>query len=121
MQSAGAAGTAKAPERQIAGAAHVLITYKGAELAPSTVTRTKQAARARAQEALGKLKAGKAFEDLVKEYSDDGSKVAAGAIGNFERNAMPAAFADATFAMKVGDVSEVVETPRGFHIIRRTK
>jgi parvulin-like peptidyl-prolyl isomerase len=34
---------------------------------------------------------------------------------------MPEPFSKATFAMKVGEMSEVVETPRGFHIIKRTK
>jgi peptidyl-prolyl cis-trans isomerase NIMA-interacting 1 len=118
---------APAPEptaaRQIAGAAHVLIAYKGAERAPKTVTRTKDAAKARANEALAKLKGEKAtFEELVKQYSDDDiSKQANGMVGNFERNAMPAAFADATFNMEVGKVSEIVETPQGFHIIKRTR
>jgi peptidyl-prolyl cis-trans isomerase NIMA-interacting 1 len=110
-------------ERQIAGAAHILVAYKGAERAPKTVTRSKDDAKKRATEVLGKLKEGKStFEDLVKQYTDDEiSKAANGAVGNFERNAMPPAFADATFAMKVGDLSEVVETPQGFHLIKRTK
>lgn len=111
------------PPRQIAGAAQVLVTYKGAELAPPTVTRTKDAAKKIAAEALAKIKKDKMpFEEAAKKYSDDpASKAAGGAIGNFERNAMPAAFSTATFAMKVGDISDVVETPRGFHIIKRTQ
>ncbi|UQA56251.1 peptidylprolyl isomerase [Polyangium aurulentum] len=110
-------------ERQIAGAAHILFAYKGAERAPKTITRSKADAKKRADEAHAKLKDGKAtFEELVTQYSDDDiSKQANGMIGNFERNAMPAAFADATFNLKVGDVSEVVETPQGFHIIKRTR
>jgi hypothetical protein len=114
---------AAVPERQIAGAAHILFAYKGADRAPKTVTRTKDQAKKRADEALAKLKDGKAtFEEFVTQLSDDDiSKQANGMIGNFERNAMPAAFADATFNLKVGDVSDVVETPQGFHIIKRTK
>lgn len=110
-------------ERQIAGAAHILIAYKGAERAPKTITRSKEEAKKRAQEALNKLKTDKAtFEDIVKQYSDDDvSKPANGAVGNFERNAMPAPFADATFGMEVGALSDIVETPQGFHIIKRTK
>lgn len=112
-----------AGERQIAGAAHVLIAFKGAERAPKTVTRSKDDAKKRAQEALNKLKSDKTtFEEIVKQYSDDDvSKAANGAVGNFERNAMPAAFADATFGMEVGALSDIVETPQGFHIIKRTK
>ncbi len=112
-----------APPREIAGAAHILVAYTGAELADKAVTRTKDAAKKRAAEALGKIKKDKMpFEEAAKKYSDDPtSKDVGGAIGNFERNAMPAAFSTATFAMKVGDISDVVETPRGFHIIKRTR
>ena len=97
------------PEREIAGAAQILVTWKGADLAPKTVTRTKEAAR-------------KIAEEAAKKYSDDeGSKNIGGAIGNFEKNAMPEAFSKATFAMKVGEISDVVETPRGYHVIKRTR
>jgi hypothetical protein len=111
------------PPRQIAGAAQILVAYTKAELAPKTVTRTKEAAKARAAEALAKIKKDKMpFEEAAKKYSDDpASKDVGGAIGNFERNAMPETFSTATFAMKVGDISDVVETPRGFHIIKRTQ
>jgi hypothetical protein len=114
---------AAVPQREIAGAAQILVTYTGAELAAKTVTRTKDAAKKRAAEALDKIKKDKMpFEEAAKKYSDDaGSKDLGGAIGNFERNAMPEPFSTATFAMKVGDISDVVETPRGFHIIKRTR
>ncbi|MDI1481469.1 peptidylprolyl isomerase [Polyangium sp. y55x31] len=110
-------------ERQIAGAAHILVAWKGAERAPKTVTRSKDEAKKRAQEVHKLVKDGKqTFEELVAKYTDDEiSKAANGAIGNFERNAMPPAFADATFAMEVGTISDVVETPQGFHIIKRTR
>jgi hypothetical protein len=111
------------PVREIAGAAQILVAYKGADLAAKEVTRTKDAAKKRAAEALEKItKSTLPFEEAAKKYSDDaGSKDLGGAIGNFERNAMPASFSTATFAMKVGEISEVVETPRGFHIIKRTR
>lgn len=111
------------PPREIAGAAHILVAYSGAELAAKTVTRSKDSAKKRAAEALDKIKKAKMpFEEAAKKYSDDpGSKDLGGALGNFERNAMPEPFSKATFAMKVGDISDVVETPRGFHIIKRTK
>lgn len=115
--------SAAPPVREIAGAAQILVAYKGAELAAKEVTRTKDAAKKRAAEALEKItKSTLPFEEAAKKYSDDaGSKNLGGAIGNFERNAMPASFSTATFAMKVGEISEVVETPRGFHIIKRTR
>lgn len=111
------------PPREIAGAAQILVAYKGAENAPKTITRSKDDARKRAEEALKELKKDESkFAELVKKYSDDPiSKSTEGRIGNFERNAMPAAFSDACFAMQVDSISDVVETPRGFHIIKRTK
>ena len=111
------------PEREIAGAQHILVSYKGAELAAKGVTRSREDAKKRAEEALGKLNKDRVpFEEAAKKYSDDeGSRAIGGAIGNFEKNAMPEAFSRATFGMKVGEVSEVVETARGFHIIKRTR
>jgi hypothetical protein len=120
--SGSAAPPAPTSDRQIAGAAHILIAYKGAELAPKTVTRSKEDARKRAEEVLSKLQTNKGtFAELAGQYSDDPSKIAGGAIGNFERNAMPPAFSDATFGLDVGAMSGIVETPRGFHIIQRTR
>ncbi|NUQ79865.1 MAG: peptidyl-prolyl cis-trans isomerase, partial [Polyangiaceae bacterium] len=108
--------------REIAGAAHILIAYKGAELAPKGVTRSKEEAKKRAEEVFAKLKADKTkLAELAATYSDDASKATGGAIGNFERNAMPSAFSDAAFGLEVGGLSEIVETPRGFHIILRTR
>jgi NIMA-interacting peptidyl-prolyl cis-trans isomerase 1 len=112
-----------APPREIAGAQQVLVAYKGAELAPKGVVRSKAEAKRVAEEALKKIKKDNvAFEEVAKKYSDDEvSKGAGGAIGNFERNAMPEAFSKVAFELKVGDVSDVVETPRGYHIIKRTR
>ena len=99
------------------------MSYKGADLAPRGVTRAKADAKRIAEEALRKIKKDKvAFEEVAKKYSDDeGSKSVGGAIGNFERNAMPEAFSKVAFDLKVGEISDVVETPRGFHIIKRTQ
>jgi parvulin-like peptidyl-prolyl isomerase len=107
----------------VVGAAHILVAYKGALGAAKTVTRTKADAKKRADEAHDRLVAHQGtFEELVAKYSDDDlSKPAGGKIGNFERNVFPQAFTDAAFGMAVGGLSEVVETPRGFHIITRTK
>jgi NIMA-interacting peptidyl-prolyl cis-trans isomerase 1 len=103
-------------------AQHVLVIYKGAKRAPNGVTRSKADAKARAHEALAKIRSGTSFEDAVKAYSDDaGSVDRMGSLGKFRRDAMDPAFAAAAFALKVGEVSDVVETPFGFHIIKRTQ
>ncbi len=105
------------------GAAHLLVAYKGALGVAKTVSRTRADAKTRAAEARAKLVAQPGtFEQLVATYSDDEiSRPANGKIGNFERNVFPPAFSDAAFGMAVGGISEVVETPRGFHVIVRTK
>jgi hypothetical protein len=103
-------------------AQHILVAYKSAKRAPKGVTRTKAEAKGRAQEARSKSTTGTAFEDLVKEYSDDsGSAARLGSLGKFRKTDMDPAFGAAAFALKVGEVSDVVETPFGFHVIKRTQ
>lgn len=103
-------------------AQHVLVVYKGAKRAPKGVTRTKVEARTRAEEALEKIRSGVAFEDVVKAYSDDtGSVDRMGSLGKFHKGDMDPTFAGAAFALKVGQVSDVVQTPFGFHVIKRTQ
>jgi hypothetical protein len=118
--STATATTTPVPETVIAQ--HILCAYKSAKRAPSGVTRTKAEARARATEALGKIRGGTSFEDIVKGYSDDaGSLDRMGSVGKFRREAMDPAFSAAAFALKVGEVSDIVETPFGFHLIKRTQ
>jgi hypothetical protein len=103
-------------------AQHILVAYKTAKRAPKGVTRSKADAKARAAEALAKIQSGTSFEDAVKEYSDDaGSADRMGSVGKFRRDAMDPAFSAAAFALRVGQVSDVVETPFGFHVIKRTQ
>jgi peptidyl-prolyl cis-trans isomerase NIMA-interacting 1 len=103
-------------------AQHILIGYKGAKRLPKTVVRSRAEAIARADEALAKLRAGAEFEDMVKEYSDDpGSVDRLGLLGKFHRKDLDPAFSKAAFALQVEQISDVVETPFGFHIIKRTQ
>ena len=120
--SAATSASANTPPPDTIIAQHVLVAYKGASRAPKGVTRSKVDAKARAQEALAKIKAGAAFEDVVKQYSDDtGSLDRMGSVGKFHRTDMDPAFSAAAFALKVGEVSDPVETPFGFHVIKRTQ
>jgi peptidyl-prolyl cis-trans isomerase NIMA-interacting 1 len=116
------ASASPAPPPDAIIAQHVLVAYKGAKRAPKGVTRSKADAKARAAEALAKIRAGTPFEDVVKEYSDDtGSVERMGSLGKFRREDMDPAFATAAFALAVGQVSDPVETPFGFHVIKRTQ
>jgi peptidyl-prolyl cis-trans isomerase C len=81
---------------------------------------TKAAAKAKAEELLKKVKAGGDFAALAKENSDCPSKERGGDLGLFGRGQMTPPFETAAFAMKVGDISDVVETQFGYHIIKLT-
>ncbi len=73
-----------------------------------------------AQDVLAQLKKGASFEDLAKKYSKDASAVKGGDLGWFPRGAMVPAFEKAAFSLKEGEISDIVQTPFGFHIIKVT-
>jgi hypothetical protein len=101
-------------------ASHILVSWKGAALPGAT--RTKDEARKRAQEVIDKLKKGGDFAKLAAEYSEDRSnKDRGGDLGAFAKGRMVPPFENAAFALKVGEVSGIVETQFGFHVIKRTK
>jgi parvulin-like peptidyl-prolyl isomerase len=102
---------------------HILVAYKGAKNAPYSVTRTKDEAKKRAAEALAKVKDPSSdFEDVVALYSDDAaSKDRRGSLGKIKRDGVVKEFGDAAWALDEGEVSGVVETPFGFHIIKRNQ
>ena len=95
-------------------ASHILIrTPENAD------PKTKEAARAKADDLLKQVKAGKDFAELAKSNSQDpGSAVNGGDLGYFQQGQMVGAFERAAFSLKPGDVSDVVETPFGYHIIK---
>lgn len=102
-------------------ARHILITYEGARsVGEEGQKRTKAAAQQQAKDVLAKVKApGADFAALAKQYTDEAhGKETGGDLGSFTRDAMVKEFSDAAFSLKVGTVSDVVETPFGFHIIR---
>jgi peptidyl-prolyl cis-trans isomerase D len=96
-------------------ASHVLV--KAAKDAPAA---ERQKAKAKANALLEQLrKAPATFADVAKKNSDDsGSAERGGDLDFFARGAMVKPFEDAAYAMKAGEISNVVESDFGFHIIR---
>jgi peptidyl-prolyl cis-trans isomerase C len=89
----------------------------------STGNRTEEQARKRAEEILQKVRSGADFAKLAKEFSDDpGSKQNGGSLGAIPRSQVAALFvpefAKAVEALQPGQVSDLVKTQYGFHIIR---
>jgi hypothetical protein len=103
-------------------ASHILISYKGADRADSKITRNKQAAKKEAERIRGLiLDQGKDFAEMAKKHSDGPSGPKGGDLGSFKFEVMAKPFSEAAFALEVDEVSEVVETGFGFHVIKRTK
>jgi peptidyl-prolyl cis-trans isomerase D len=98
-------------------ASHILITA-----AKDSPEAEKKAARAKAEELLKLVKAKPAsFADVARKNSQDpGSAVKGGDLDFFGRRAMVNAFEDAAFSMKTSDISDLVESEFGYHIIQLT-
>lgn len=112
----------RAREPKAIGAKHVLVMHEKSERRPESLKRTRDEAKKRAEECLAKIRAGKDFDEMVLEYSDEpGSAERKGDLGVFEKKVMVKQFAEAAFALEVGQVSDIVETPFGFHVIQRTE
>lgn len=96
-------------------ASHILICYDGAERCDQK--RTKDEAKAMAEE-IAKSVTPTNFATVATQKSDDaGSAKNGGDLGWFGKGLMTPAFEAAAFALKDGQISQVVETPFGFHII----
>lgn len=101
-------------------ASHILIKTqddKGKELSDEK----KKEAKKKAEEALAKVQGGEDFAKVAKEYSQDSSAANGGDLGTFGRGQMVKEFEDAAFSMKDGEISGIVETQYGYHIIKVTK
>ena len=94
----------------------------GSDRAGKSVLRTKEQALVLAQEVLKRARAGEDLGRLAVEYSDEPNAGArGGSLGRFSKGQMVGAFEVVAFKLKVGEISDIVETPFGFHIIQRTE
>lgn len=87
-------------------------------LPPDADEATVAAARAEAEALLEEIRAGADFAELAQANSDDSTADAGGDLGWFGTGRMDPAFEEVAFALEVDEVSEVVQTPFGLHIIR---
>lgn len=95
-------------------ARHILL-----RIAPDATPAQRESALAEARDLRARAVAGTNFAKLAEEKSQDpGSAKQGGDLGFFRRGQMVAPFDEAAFALKPGEISEVVETPFGYHIIK---
>ncbi|BBO91231.1 peptidylprolyl isomerase [Desulfosarcina ovata] len=97
-------------------ASHILVQV------PTTADEAKKAeALASIQGLKQRINDGEPFADLAREYSDCPSKARGGDLGFFSREQMVQPFSEAAFALQPGQVSDVVTTRFGYHLIRVTE
>lgn len=96
-------------------ARHILVSTEGVE-GEEAMTE----ARERAEDIKERLEGGADFETLAEEESDGPSASRGGNLGTFGRGQMVPPFEEAAFNLDVGEISDVVETRFGFHIIQVT-
>jgi peptidyl-prolyl cis-trans isomerase C len=101
-------------------AKHILIAFKGSQAAqPGKPELTEEQAKAKAEDLRKQIVAGASFEELAKKESDDvGSGSNGGELGEFGKGQMVPEFEKAAFEAKPGDVTPVVRTQFGYHIIK---
>jgi hypothetical protein len=103
-------------------ARHVLVQWMGCRSAGSSVVRTRDQARATIEDVLKRAKAGEDFTRLAVEFSDEpGAGPRGGSLGTFGKGQMDPIFEKAAFALEPGQISDIVETPFGYHVILRTR
>ena len=76
------------------------------------------AAEAKANDLLKQIHDGAAFEDVAKKFSDGPSATDGGSLGMFKRGQLAKELEDRTFAMKAGDVTDVIRTKQGYVILK---
>lgn len=92
---------------------HILLSWK-----PLGQPDDRKALYEQMQGILEQARAGEDFAELARKYSDDSTRVDGGDTGFFHRGQMVPAFEQAAFSLQPGEISGIVETPFGLHILR---
>ena len=104
---------------QMISASHILLMHS--EVPEAETDRPWEEAKAAMERLRVKLVDGEvAFDEAARILSECPSGAEGGALGEFPRGVMVDSFEKAAFALEVGELSDVVETPFGFHLIQRT-
>ncbi|XP_019157515.1 peptidyl-prolyl cis-trans isomerase Pin1-like [Ipomoea triloba] len=110
-------------------ASHILIKHQGSRRKASwkdpegrvICNTTRDAAASQLRALRDDILSGKSnFEDVASRFSDCSSAKRGGDLGPFGRGQMQKPFENATFALKIGEISDIVDTDSGVHIIKRT-
>jgi peptidyl-prolyl cis-trans isomerase C len=94
-------------------ASHILIKVN-----PQWPDEQKEQALKKIEEIQAKLRQGQDFAELAKQFSECPSSKSGGDLGFFDRKKMVKPFSDAAFSVKPGEISDIVETQFGYHIIK---
>jgi peptidyl-prolyl cis-trans isomerase SurA len=104
------------------GQRQATISFSQVVIRPTASDSARATARARLEEALRELAAGADFETVARKYTDEpGGKERGGDLGWFRSGAMVREFDEMAFAMRAGQISPIIETAFGFHIIKLEK
>ena len=96
-------------------ASHILV-----KVAPNATSEQSGAAETKAMKALARVRGGEDFAKVAREVSEDSTASQGGDLDYFTRDRMVREFSDAAWALKVGQASDLVRSPFGFHVIRLT-
>ncbi|CBY30627.1 unnamed protein product [Oikopleura dioica] len=116
---------AQKPSSEKVQASHLLVKHRDSRRPASwrndNITISKEEALEQLNKYMVQIESGeRSFADLASEVSDCSSAKRGGDLGPFGRGQMQRPFEEATFALKVGEMSGVVDTDSGVHIILRT-
>ena len=99
----------------------LLVTEKKDKAPPADEEQELAAARAKAEDLLAQIRKGAAFDEVAKKNSDGTTAAQGGDLGYFKRATLAKELEDKTFAMKPGEVSDVIRTKQGFVILKVTE
>ncbi len=99
----------------------LISSSKGDKNPPADDAQALAAAQAKADDLLAQIRKGAAFDEIAKKNSDGPTAAQGGDLGYFKRGTLAKELEDKTFAMKPGEVSDVIRTKQGFVILKVTE